>query len=122
MSDAEFDAAVREAVATIPAKFRRLLEGVAIEVEPLPTRSLCAELEVDDPAELLGAYLGTPLTERSVEDGPAAPDRVVLFKRNLQSMCESRTELIEEIRITVLHEIGHHFGLDEDELEEFGYG
>ena len=80
-----------------------------------------AGVGVDDPTELLGLYHGTPLTERSIEEGFSMPDRIVLYQRNIEDMCETKDEVIEEIRTTVLHEIGHHFGLDEDDLEELGY-
>lgn len=78
-------------------------------------------MDVDDPTELLGMYHGTPLTEREFGLDGILPDRVVIYQRNLEAMCETREEIVEQIRITVLHEVGHHFGLDEDDLAELGY-
>lgn len=122
LSRSAFEEAVREAVAAVPAELQPCLEGVVVEVESRPSAEVVADLELDDPTELLGLYMGTPLTERHVESPPMMPDRIVIYQQNLEQLCESRTELVEEIRLTVLHEIGHHFGLDEDRLDELGYG
>lgn len=115
----EFDSAVKAALADVPLEFRALLENVVIEVQERPGREL-----LDDglPDDLLGIYIGTPL-EEEYSDGyhQPLPGRIILFRANLCDMCESREELIEEIRITLLHEIGHHFGMDEDKLDELGY-
>lgn len=121
MSDADFDRAVEAALAEIPDEFRPHLDNVMVEVQPRPDRLLMQHYQV--PGDILGLYVGTPLDERHV-DGPGAllPDRVLIFRDNLCAMCANAEQLAEEIRITVLHEIGHHFGMDEDELEDLGYG
>ncbi len=116
---AEFDRAVAEALAAIPAEFRAYLENVVIEVRDRPDARLMDEYDVSD--DLLGLYAGIPLEDKGVASGQMLPDRIFIFRGNLVDMCESREELVAEIRITVLHEIGHHFGLDEDRLEELGY-
>jgi len=121
LSTREFAKLVEQALVDIPEPFAGYLQDVAVDVEPLPTARVCREMEVDDPSELLGLYEGVPLTERSVEELTRMPDRIILYQRNIEEMCESREEIIEEIRTTVLHEVGHHFGLDEDDLEELGY-
>lgn len=126
ISEREFDQVVQDALDLVPAEFTPYLENVMIEVCDRPTRDMLAEngLEGDAEAEteLLGLYIGTPLEDRGI-DSPQVlmPDRILVFRRNLCEMCESREELLDEIRVTVLHEIGHHFGLDEDRLEELGY-
>ncbi|MCG3127570.1 MAG: hypothetical protein CHACPFDD_02434 [Phycisphaerae bacterium] len=120
MSAAEFERAVREALASIPREFQRYLENVVVEVRARPDARLMREQDVPD--DLLGLYLGCPLDERSVDGGHVMPDRVLIFRDNLTEMCETRDELIDEIRITVLHEVGHHFGLEEDDLDALGYG
>ncbi len=117
----EFEALVEESLREVPPMFAKFLEEVAIEIEQVPDRRTCLEAGIDDSTELLGYYQGTPLTERSVEQDLRLPDRITIYQRNLERFCETREEMIEEVRITVLHEIGHHFGLDEDELEELGY-
>jgi predicted Zn-dependent protease with MMP-like domain len=119
VSDAEFDRAVESALAEVPPAFREYLENVVIEVQRRPTRQLMAEYDV--PGDLLGLYMGVPLEEASRERASPLPDRIVIFRDNLCAMCDTREELVDEIRITVLHEIGHHFGMDEDQLEALGY-
>jgi len=76
-------------------------------------------LEKDE--DLFGIYEGAALTERSVADAPEMPPRLILFQEPLLDACETEDELIHEIQVTVLHEVGHHFGLDEDRLEELGF-
>ena len=76
---------------------------------------------VDNQQNLLGLYRGTPLTSRSVEQDTHLPDRITIYQRNIERMCGTRAEIIHEIRRTVFHEVGHHFGLDEDDLAELGY-
>ena len=119
ISDADFDRAVERALAEIPAEFRRYLENIVIEVQRRPSPELLEEYDV--PGDLLGLYHGVPLDDASPGHIAALPDRILIFRDNLCAMCETREELIDEIRITVLHEIGHHFGLDEEQLEELGY-
>lgn len=121
ISPDEFDRVVAAALDDIPEEFQPYLENVMIEVRVRPDRTFCERHDV--PADLLGLYIGVPVEFKGPEQsGPPLPDRVILFSENLQQMCTSRDELIREIRVTVLHEIGHHFGLDEDQLDELGYG
>jgi predicted Zn-dependent protease with MMP-like domain len=120
ISEREFDRAVTEALAQVPPAFRPYLENVVVEVRPRPDAKLMREEDVPD--DLLGLYVGCPLEDKGLEGLPPLPDRILIFRDNLCEMCTSRAELIDEIRITVLHEIGHHFGLDEDRLDELGYG
>lgn len=120
LSDRQFDQAVSAALRSVPPEFRDYLENVVIEVRDRPDRKLMREHDVPD--DILGLYVGCPLEDRGVEGPPLLPDRIYIFRRNLLEMCESRDELVDEIRVTVLHEIGHHFGMDEDRLEELGYG
>jgi predicted Zn-dependent protease with MMP-like domain len=120
VSDAEFDQAVQAALDDVPDDFRTYLENVMIEVRPRPDAALLEEYEETD--DLLGLYVGVPLEEKGPERAPTPlPDRILIFRDNLCAMCATWEELVEEIRVTVLHEIGHHFGLDEDRLAELGY-
>ena len=121
LSANEFEKLVRQALKNLPEPFASRLRAVAIDIEPMPDARTCREMEVDDPTELLGLYQGTPLTERSIDDPPDLGDRIALYQRNIERDCDTREEVIEEIRTTVLHEVGHHFGLDEDDLTELGY-
>lgn len=122
MSGRQFEEAVRDALAEVPAQFAPYLENVIVDVEAVPDVQMLEEMGIEEPEDLLGVYLGTPLTERSVDAATRMPDRIVIYKENLESMCRNRRELVEEIRRTVLHEVGHHFGLDEDDLDDLGYG
>lgn len=121
LSEREFSRLVQQALADVPPPFDRYLQDITVDVEPMPDAQTLREMEIDDPTEILGLYHGLPLTERGIEALPELPDRIVLYQRNLERACESREEMIHEIRVTVLHEIGHHFGLDEEDLEELGY-
>ena len=121
LSADEFVELVRQALADIPAPFAAYLEEVFVDVEAVPDPEACKEGGADDPRDLLGLYQGTPLTERGVEHPAQLPDRIILYQRNIERICRSRREIIHEIRKTVFHEVGHHFGLDEDDLAELGY-
>lgn len=121
LSTVEFEKLVRKALEDIPEPFASRLREVAVDVEAMPDARTCREMEVDDPTELLGLYQGIPITERSLDDPPVVGDRIILYHRNIERECDTRQEVIEEIRTTVLHEVGHHFGLDEDDLTELGY-
>jgi predicted Zn-dependent protease with MMP-like domain len=119
-SDADFDRAVEEALAAVPEEFQPYLENVVVEVRQRPDAELMREYDV--PEDLLGLYVGVPLEEKGPELAPTPlPDRILIFRDNLCEMCTDREELVDEIRITLLHEIGHHFGLDEERLGELGY-
>ena len=120
VSDADFDRAVQTALDSLPDDFRPYLENVLIEVQPRPNAALLEEYQETD--DLLGIYVGVPLGEKGPERAPTPlPDRILVFRENLCAMCQSWEELVDEIRVTLLHEIGHHFGLDEDRLADLGY-
>jgi predicted Zn-dependent protease with MMP-like domain len=119
MSLADFESAVDDAIDSIPEDLARAMNNVAIfiveEYEPGPG-------DEPDP-DLLGLYEGVPLTERdSWWAAGSLPDRISIFRQPLMRMCSSREELIEQILITVIHEVAHHFGIDDDRLHELGWG
>lgn len=114
----QFDLAVADAIAALPDHARPHLANVIINVEALPSDD---ELKEGLSPTILGVFHGTPVDERSVlEPGDHHTARITLFQKNLERFATSRAELLEEIRITVLHEVGHLLGLDEDELYERG--
>jgi len=121
LTNKDFLMLVREALADIPPELAACMENVVVDVEAMPGARECAEAEVDDPRDLLGLYLGTPLTCRSTDDTGTLPDRIIIYQRNLEAECRTKRELVHEIRKTVFHEVGHHFGLDEDELDRLGF-
>jgi predicted Zn-dependent protease with MMP-like domain len=113
MDAAEFEDAVGDALDEVPSELMALLDNVVFLVEDEPPAG--------DP-DLLGIYDGTPLTERGDGWAGALPDRITIFRGPLSRMCEDREELLDEIAITVVHEIAHHFGIDDARLHEFGWG
>jgi len=121
LSEEEFAGLVEEALRDIPGPLAESMRNLIVDIEALPDARTLKEMDIDDPTELLGIYHGTPLTERSVEDGAHLPDRITIFQRNIEDLCDTRKEVVAEIRTTVLHEVGHLFGLDEDDLDELGY-
>ncbi|HXI04529.1 MAG TPA: metallopeptidase family protein [Candidatus Saccharimonadales bacterium] len=116
----EFEHYVEEAIESLPGEFRDPMGNLAVVVEDVPSTALLRTLEDPSPG-LLGLFVGTALPEKSLGDVPQAPDAVYLFKRNLERICEDHAELVEEIRITLLHEVGHFLGLDEQQLSDRGY-
>jgi len=122
LSPEEFEELVDEALESIPPPFEPYMDGLAVDVEPMPDEQTLEEMGIDDPRSLLGLYRGTPLTARSVEQSLRMPDSIVIYQRNIERLCRTRQQLVEQIRKTILHEVGHHFGMDERELGEMGYG
>ena len=115
---AEFERLVAEALAGIPRRFRQAMKNIAIVVEDEPSASLLADMEIEPPDTLLGLYQGTPLTERAWDYGNALPDRILLFKGPHERSAEDEADLVTAIGETLIHEIGHYFGLSEEEIEE----
>jgi predicted Zn-dependent protease with MMP-like domain len=110
---AEFEDLVARALDEVPAPLAAAMDNVAVFIE--------AEPPPDDP-ELLGYYEGTPLTERNSMYAGVLPDRITIFRGPLMRMCATAEEIVREVRITVVHEIAHHFGIDDDRLHDLGYG
>jgi predicted Zn-dependent protease with MMP-like domain len=113
VSRERFEQLVGEALDTVPPELTALIDNcvVLVEEEPPP----------DEP-DLLGLYDGTPLTERDSSYSFVAPDRITLFRGPLLDLCADEDEVVREVRTTVVHEIAHHFGIDDDRLHELGYG
>lgn len=122
ISKSEFAELVQQALRGLPTQFAAALDEVAIEIKDRPSRSQLRSVGLEADELLLGLYVGRPLTERSVQDGPALPDKIEIFQEDCEIAADSREQLVEEVRITVLHELGHHFGMDEDDLDALGYG
>lgn len=122
VSKEEFENIIRAALAELPQRFAEALEVVRIEVRNRPTRRMRKELDIPDDELLLGLYEGRPITRRSVEESGTMPEVIYLFKEEIEAACQSVEEMHHEVRTTVLHELGHHFGLDEENLEDLGYG
>ena len=118
MTRAEFDRYVKEAVATIPRRFRDAVANLAIVVEDEPSEDLLREMEIEPPDSLFGLYQGTPLTERTWGYGNTLPDRITLYQGPIEDASENEDDLVVCIGETLIHELGHYFGLSEEEIEE----
>ena len=117
-----FGALVEQALAGLPARFARFLAEVPVEVRRRPSPSMLRGLRMGPGSLLLGLYRGRPRTVRSVEDSGQLPDVIYIFQESIEEVCNSDEQLVEQVRKTVLHEIGHHFGMSEEDLSRLGYG
>jgi predicted Zn-dependent protease with MMP-like domain len=114
---AEFEHVVSEALETLPKRFADLVENVVIAVEDEPADDDLAGIEPDAGAgsELLGMYRGVPLTDRT-HNMPLLPDEIVVFRGPINRVARTRHEAVQQVRETVIHELGHYFGLDDNEM------
>lgn len=113
MTAQEFETYVADALDAIPPALASLIDNVVVLIEDEPPP--------EEPV-LLGQYVGVPLTARDSHYGYVLPDRIVVFRGPLQRFADSAEELVREVTVTVVHEIAHHFGIDEDRLHEMGWG
>ncbi|MDJ1134760.1 metallopeptidase family protein [Streptomyces iconiensis] len=113
MTRETFEELVSRALDTIPPELTRIMDNVAVFVEDEPP--------ADDP-ELLGLYEGTPLTERGEWYAGVLPDRITVYMGPTLRMCESSDEVVDEVATTVVHEVAHHFGIDDQRLHALGWG
>jgi predicted Zn-dependent protease with MMP-like domain len=123
-----FDHLLEEVLEDLPPVVHELIDRVPLHVEDYPSREVMEKMGVRDRRGLCGLYTGIPLTERSVQHSGTLPDVVTIYREGIVAAATGpdgrvRTDrLREEIRVTILHELAHHHGLDEDELGELGYG
>lgn len=122
VSKARFGELVEQALAELPPSFAEFLEEVPIEVRDRPAPAQLRHLGMRKQDLLLGLYQGRPRTRRSVEDSGRIPDVIYIFQEPIELVSRGEHELIEQVRKTVLHEIGHHFGMSEEDLDELGFG
>jgi predicted Zn-dependent protease with MMP-like domain len=118
MTRAAFERLVAEAVTLIPRRFRREMNNLALVVEEEPSADLLEEMEIEPPDSLYGLYQGTPLPERTWGFGNSLPDRITIFQRPIEEDCDDEDEIRAVIGETLIHEVGHYFGLSEEEIEE----
>ena len=118
MTRADFERLVAEAVTLIPRRFRRAMVNLALVVEDEPGPGLLAEMEIEPPDSLYGLYQGTPLPERAWAHGNVLPDRITIYQRPIEEDCEDEDEVRAVIGETLIHEVGHYFGLSEEEIQE----
>jgi predicted Zn-dependent protease with MMP-like domain len=126
MEREKFVKLVEEALDSLPSRFRERIHNVAVLVENVPPEKLSRRgsrnigiIDSDDAEKLvLGVFEGVPTTKKSVFDLPVGPDRIVLYQKNIEAVCSNEDEIRREIRLTVLHELGHYFGMTEAQLED----
>lgn len=108
---------MREVLDSLPAEFRDCIHNVAVLVEDVPPGQ--SSTPSRQPKKLLlGLFHGIPMTRKSVFDLPAGPDYVVLYQKNIEAVCSSEAGIREQIRLTIIHEFGHYFGMDEEQLKD----
>ncbi|HYN74631.1 MAG TPA: metallopeptidase family protein [Candidatus Limnocylindria bacterium] len=112
MGEEEFEDAVGEALDTLPPDLARLMDNVVVLVE---------DENAEEP-DLLGLYEGIPLTERDGWYAGVLPDRITIYRLPTVERWDTRAEVVADVRVTVVHEIAHHFGIDDDRLHDLGYG
>lgn len=120
MDRARFERLVAEAIDSLPEQFKDRLDNVAVVVEDRPSGRAAGRRQRPGTL-LLGLYQGVPLTERDSRYGLAFPDKITIYQRNIESICRDDDAIREQVRDTVLHEIAHHFGIDDDRLDDLGY-
>lgn len=120
METERFEQLVAAAVESLPDEFRERLENIDVVVADVPTRSQQRRTDRRRGNLLLGLYEGVPLTERTAGYTFMMPDKITVFQKNIESLCRTDAEIVKEVRHVVLHEIAHHFGIDDDRLEELG--
>jgi predicted Zn-dependent protease with MMP-like domain len=118
MTRERFRRLVSEAIETIPEEFRQHLRNIAIVVEDEPSPELLAEMDLEPPDTLFGLYQGVPLTERRWDHGNTLPDRISLYQFPIEDVCDTVEDVVTEIGETLIHEVGHFFGLSEEALTE----
>lgn len=114
VDDEKFDSLVSLALDQVPSQLANLMDNCVVLVEDRPPS--------DGPADLLGLYEGIPLTERGEFYSAVLPDRIFIFREPILAICRTYEEVVEQVHITVVHEIAHHFGIDDERLHALGYG
>ena len=122
MTHSEFEALVERALRTLPRRFREKIANVAIVVEDWADDETLRELDIEPPDTLYGLYRGIDLTHRDTSYGNVLPDTIHIYQGPIEEDCADAAEMAELVRDTVIHEIGHYFGLDDDTMEGIEQG
>ncbi|HKP01448.1 MAG TPA: metallopeptidase family protein [Nitrospiraceae bacterium] len=117
VSPEEFNAWIQEALAELPARFARLADEVSFVVEEEPSADILRDLELESEDDLLGLYQGVPVDETSFfQPAGELPARIAIYRGPILRLCRTKAEVIHEVRDTVVHELGHHVGLSDEEM------
>ncbi len=117
---ARFERLVLRAVSGLPPRFRERLDNVDVIVERRPRAADLRAAGVPSGDTLLGLYVGTPLTDRTTGYNMTLPDRIIIFQEPIEATCSNAREVVNQVRQTVIHELAHHFGIDDDRLDALG--
>ncbi len=120
LSASEFENLVVEALDSLPEELLDLLDNVDVTIEPNPTQAQLRRLGIRH-GTLLGLYEGIPLTARDSGYNIVLPDKITIFQRPIEQICHDYREIVEQVRTTVIHEVAHHFGIDDERLDELGW-
>jgi predicted Zn-dependent protease with MMP-like domain len=120
MTREEFEACVDEALDSLPEEFERMMENIEVVVQGRPSPEQLRKMQLRAGHTLLGLYEGVPLGRRGIHYGNVPPDRITIFQQSMEHVYPPH-RLVEEIRRTVLHEVGHYFGISDERLHELGY-
>jgi len=118
MTRSKFRELVEEALQSIPKQFRDAMRNIAVVIEDEPSAEALEDVDVEPPDTLLGLYQGTPLPERQWAHGNTLPDKITLFQGPIEDSSEDDDDVVVAIGETLIHEIGHYFGLSEEEIED----
>ena len=121
LSRTDFEKLVARAMESLPPRFLAMLQNVEVVVRSRPTDDELEVAGIEPGGTLLGLYQGVPQTERGTWYGSVLPDRIVIYQRPIEAIARTPREVRKQVRITLMHEIGHHFGLDEAAISEAGY-
>lgn len=121
VSEEDFQKYIELSLDSIPEKFKGKLDNVVFIAEDYPSFHDLERLGLKHREQLLGLYSGVPYTHRNTSYMATIPDRIILFQKNIESICHSKEELINKIKEVVIHEIAHYFGMNEKEIRNAGY-
>lgn len=121
MTEKRFRRLAADALDSLPEQFRQAMRNIAIVVEDWPEEHILRKMGLESRYDLLGLYQGTPLPERGNGETGMVPDVITLYRRPIEWRCRNDAEIRRQMAKTLLHEVGHYFGLDEDRLAELGY-
>lgn len=121
VTEEEFQEYMESALESIPQNFKSKFENIVFIIEPYPSEHDLERLSLINKNDLLGLYSGIPYTHRNTWYAGASPDRIILFQKNIESLCRTKEQLISKIREVVIHEIAHYFGMSESEIRKAGY-
>jgi predicted Zn-dependent protease with MMP-like domain len=123
MDKIKFEELVNHAFEQLPDMFKQSIDNIQFNIEDYPTGEQVSKMKLHSKYSLLGLYEGIPLNHRGTWYGsyPALPDRITLFQKNIESYSETETKITDKVREVLIHEIGHYFGMTEDEIRNAGY-